>query len=430
MKTTVKNGIVAVLLMATAVMPAFGINASWRTDVEVPGDHFSLEGALELFKKSKSPEEFEKLLNTPETKVNNLDLNGDGDIDYIKVIDRNDGNVHAFILQAVISPTELQDIAVIELEIHSDGKATLQIVGDEDIYGIETIIEPTEEVRINAGTMTASTHVNVWSWPTVQYVYDPLYFAYESPWGWYSRPYWWQPWQPVSYVVYRPYWDSYRPHYTVCHSHRVVYARDFYRPVRRTSETVQDRYRGDITYTRQTRGRDNQYYTPTGHDGRGEERRPSKSSHSRSSDYLAPSSMDRSGDSRLFGKTRTEEPAESTGAQRTDIWSAPRTRTHVNSDREVRTSSPQPSTEHHNRSSHERTQTQTHSVSPPRERTYTPEAHTPSPSTPRESHKPEPRQEQSSPAPHVEVQRGRPSGDGNSGGGSSAPAPVKRGREN
>ena len=59
-------------------------------DWEVPGDNFSLEGALELFKKSSSPEEFERLLNSSDSKVNNLDLNEDGFVDYIKVIDRND----------------------------------------------------------------------------------------------------------------------------------------------------------------------------------------------------------------------------------------------------------------------------------------------------------------------------------------------------
>ena len=57
-------------------------------DAEVPGDYFSLEGALELFKKSSSPEEFERMLNDEDSKVNNLDLNGDGDIDYLRVIDR------------------------------------------------------------------------------------------------------------------------------------------------------------------------------------------------------------------------------------------------------------------------------------------------------------------------------------------------------
>src|SRR6187402_242739 len=96
---------------------------------DVPGDDFSLEGALELFKQSASPEEFERKLNSPEAKVNNLDLNGDGEIDYIRVIDRNQGDVHAFILQSVISKNESQDVAVIELEKLGDGRARLQIIG-------------------------------------------------------------------------------------------------------------------------------------------------------------------------------------------------------------------------------------------------------------------------------------------------------------
>ena len=52
-------------------------------DRAVPGDDFSLEGALELFKKSASPEEFERILNAENSKVNNLDLNGDGNQDLI-----------------------------------------------------------------------------------------------------------------------------------------------------------------------------------------------------------------------------------------------------------------------------------------------------------------------------------------------------------
>ena len=155
---------------------------------EVPGDHFSLEGALELFKQSASPEEFEQLLNSADSKVNNLDLNGDGDIDYIKVIDRNEGNVHAFILRAIVSETESQDVAVIELEKLANGKAVLQITGNADVYGIETIIEPTEEVRINAGTSTARNAINVWTWPSVQFIYSPYYSsAWISPWGWGRR---------------------------------------------------------------------------------------------------------------------------------------------------------------------------------------------------------------------------------------------------
>lgn len=220
---------------------------------EVPGDDFSLEGALELFKKSSSPEEFERMLNSADARVNNLDLNGDGSIDYIRVIDKNRGNVHAFILQAVISENEAQDIAVIELEKLANGKAVLQITGDEDIYGIETIIEPTEEVRINAGTMTSRTVVNVWTWPSVQYIYSPYYSVWVSPWHWRVRPIWWSSWRPIAYYDYYSYWHPYRNYYSHCHTHRVAYARDLYRPYRTTSVVVHNRHHNQVVQYRSSR---------------------------------------------------------------------------------------------------------------------------------------------------------------------------------
>ncbi|HQX44312.1 MAG TPA: hypothetical protein PK209_07155, partial [Saprospiraceae bacterium] len=58
----------------TFVLISFGVR-SQDTDKDqqetgLPGDHFSLQGALDLFKKSASPEEFEKLLNTESNQVN------------------------------------------------------------------------------------------------------------------------------------------------------------------------------------------------------------------------------------------------------------------------------------------------------------------------------------------------------------------------
>jgi hypothetical protein len=230
-----------------------GIAAMGQQDRQtVPGDDFSLEGALELFKQSASPEEFERLLNSANSKVNNLDLNGDGEIDYIRVIDRNEGNVHVFIMQAVLSPTDRQDVAVIELEKLANGKAVLQITGDEDVYGIETIIEPTQEVRVNAGTSTNRTVVNVWTWPSVQYVYSPYYTVWVSPWHWYSRPVWWYSWRPVTYYEYYSYWQPYRYHYSNCHTHRIVYARNMYRPHRTYSSAYYNRHHQQIARYRST----------------------------------------------------------------------------------------------------------------------------------------------------------------------------------
>ena len=82
----------------------------------LPGDNFSLQGALGLLKQSKTLEEFEKKLNTKDNSVNNLDLDGNGKTDYIRVVDLEKDNAHALVLQVAVSKTEKQDVAVIEIE--------------------------------------------------------------------------------------------------------------------------------------------------------------------------------------------------------------------------------------------------------------------------------------------------------------------------
>ena len=278
----------AILSAVAMVVSGWITSYAQEIDTEVPGDHFSLEGALELFKKSASPEEFEKMLNSPDSKVNNLDLNGDGYIDYIRVYDRYEGNVHAFILQAVVSETENQDVAVIELEKLANGKAVLQIIGDEDVYGIETIIEPTREVRAYAGTTSTQTVVNVWTWPSVQYIYSPYYAGWNSPWAWNVRPVWWHSWRPIAYVSYYPIWRPYRSYYSSCHTHRVVYADRIYRPYRTTSVVVRNRHNDQLTR-----------YRSANHDayrnGRTRNEGRSFSYNDRSSTHRAPQRHDNAG---------------------------------------------------------------------------------------------------------------------------------------
>src|ERR1035437_1106049 len=65
----------------------------------LPGDSLNLYAVMDLFQQSKTLEIFENELNDENSKINNLDLNGDGKIDYIKVIDKVDGKVHTITLQ-------------------------------------------------------------------------------------------------------------------------------------------------------------------------------------------------------------------------------------------------------------------------------------------------------------------------------------------
>lgn len=219
----------------------------------LPGDNFSLQGALDLFKRSTSPEEFEKLLNAADSKVNNLDLNEDGNTDYVRVINKKENDVHVFILQALVSSTENQDIAVIELEKTGENNAIIQIVGDADIYGESVIAEPAEE-SANAFNYSAATHgpsayapegivVNVWLWPAVRFVYAPAYTIWVSPYTWVSRPVWYHPWRPMPWYAYRPIRYSYAHRYVVVSVRRIPPARIIYRPVRTTSVTVINRNR-------------------------------------------------------------------------------------------------------------------------------------------------------------------------------------------
>ena len=236
-------------ILFTVLFAALTISLQAQDDVEATGfdgDNFSLEGALELFKKAESLEDFEKQLNTEKNYVNNLDLNEDGEIDYIMVNDNVEDDVHAIVLQVAVSKDETQDVAVIEIEKTGKEEAMLQIVGDEDVYGTQTIVEPYDIEGSSDGSgpdaemSFARIIVNVWLWPSVRYVYRPGYRVWVSPWRWNYYPRWWSPWRPVAWVSFRPHVVRYRTGFGFHRvtTHRVVRAHRVYTPKRRTSTTV------------------------------------------------------------------------------------------------------------------------------------------------------------------------------------------------
>lgn len=211
------------------------------------GDHFSLQGALEMFKSSESLEAFETKINEENSYINNLDLNEDGEIDYIRVVDNMDNDVHAIVLQAVVSGSESQDVAVIEVEKNGAESATLQIVGDELLYGSNMYIEPfdvegtSEGPGPNANYELSRVVVNVWFWPSVRYIYAPRYRVWVSPWGWRSYPKLWKPWKPRSYHWHFHKRKHYRHHYRHAKVHHVHKAHKVYTPHRKSSVRVKQR---------------------------------------------------------------------------------------------------------------------------------------------------------------------------------------------
>lgn len=211
----------------------------------LPGDQLDLKAVLNLFASSNDLESFEKSLNEEKTGINNLDLNADGKTDYIMVEDIMDSTTHAIVLRVATSEKELQDVAVIEIEKTANETAQAQIIGDEELYGANYIVEAGDETSekeapdYRAGVVI----VNVWYWPCVRFVYAPMYRPWRSPWRWGYYPNWWRPWRPVPFYVYQPRVRVYHVHYRRVTVHRTVVAHRVYHPHHHRSAVVRNHYK-------------------------------------------------------------------------------------------------------------------------------------------------------------------------------------------
>ena len=198
------------------------------------GDGLDLYAVLDLFQQSKTIESFEKSLNDSKSKINNLDLDLDGKVDFIKVVtekkDKKDDS-YMFILRVDVSKTESQDVAVILLDRDKDKKVSLQIVGDEDLYGKDYVIEPKGnspvtpnpaykgEEPVTVTVEPSTTNVVVQQAPVVQYVYSPAYVPYYPPYYYGYYPGWFAFTAVVSFGFYAAAWGGYHGGYYGGHYH-------------------------------------------------------------------------------------------------------------------------------------------------------------------------------------------------------------------
>ncbi|MDD9950994.1 MAG: hypothetical protein OXT67_05460 [Zetaproteobacteria bacterium] len=96
-----------------------------------------LKAVGSLLGKAKNTEEFEKLLNSKETGVNNLDLNGDGKVDYIKVEEFHEGDVRGLNLTTEPKAGEVKELATIKIQKKegSPEQAIVETRGNPEYYG-------------------------------------------------------------------------------------------------------------------------------------------------------------------------------------------------------------------------------------------------------------------------------------------------------
>ncbi|HPI68671.1 MAG TPA: hypothetical protein PL003_05560 [Bacteroidales bacterium] len=243
MKKLITTSILAVLVALATTVKAQDYPEEY---LGLPGDNLNLYAVMKLFQESETLEAFERNLNDENSRINNLDLNGDNYVDYITVTDYPDGNVHSIVLRVALDRKESQDVAVFVVEKFSDGSAQIQLIGDEALYGKNYIIEPiynetpnpgymgrsTGAARVTNVTVVSTTPYQVSLWPVIRYIYMPNYVIWRSSWYWGYYPPYWRPWRAHYWHYYYGYhynwYHVYYKHYRHWDYPRYARYNDFY----------------------------------------------------------------------------------------------------------------------------------------------------------------------------------------------------------
>ena len=151
-------------------------------------DNLDLRAVASIFGDSKDLEDFERRLNNPEVPISNLDLNGDNQVDYLRVIETVEGNAHLIVIQSVLGRDMFQDIATVEVEKDRNNRIQVQVVGNVFMYGNNYIYEPvysfTPVIYSNFWVSNYRPYWSTWYWgyyPTYYYAWRPFpIFRYRS----------------------------------------------------------------------------------------------------------------------------------------------------------------------------------------------------------------------------------------------------------
>ena len=190
--------LMTLMLMSTALWAQETITVSAKsTDIS---EGLDLKVVAKLFADAKNLEEFEKMLNNPDSAFCNLDLNGDGQVDYLRVVEMGEGNKRLIVLQAVLAKDIFQDVASIYVEKDEKNEVSVQVVGDEYVYGANYVIEPVYIYR---------PLIYDWFW-------SDAWYAWHSPWYWGYYPGWWYAHSCWAHDWYWHHCYAYHHHHYCC----------------------------------------------------------------------------------------------------------------------------------------------------------------------------------------------------------------------
>ncbi len=227
MKKLICTTILTVLMASAAIA---GRQDNPEEYLGLPGDNLNLYAVMNLFQESETLEAFEKSLNDENSRINNLDLNNDGYVDYLTVSDYVNGEDHTIVLRSVLDRNESQDVAVFTVEKLRNGEVRIQLIGDEALYGRNYIVEPIYAETPNPGyrgrtvyrdnvTVVTTTYYEVAAWPVIRFIYAPHYAIWRSNWYWGYYPAYYRPWRPFFWHAYYGYHSHWYPHYYSYYRH-------------------------------------------------------------------------------------------------------------------------------------------------------------------------------------------------------------------
>lgn len=202
---------IIIVLIGITIMAA----SVFSQDSDLPGQDFDLEALPGVLENVSTFEDLEKAINEEGNDVNNLDLDGNEEVDYVLIQMENEGDTYIAYLRVAMSETEYQDVATIEMEKQSSTAATFQIVGDEALYGKDYILEPeggvvdiSESSSGNSEGKSGPSPYIVPPPPAVRVticvgVFRPGFVLFVSPFGFGRHPVWFRPWRPIGRSSFR-----------------------------------------------------------------------------------------------------------------------------------------------------------------------------------------------------------------------------------
>lgn len=162
--------------------------------------YLDLNAVAAAFAESRSVQEFEQLLNSSRYMINNLDLNRDGWIDYLRVIEMHQGVYHTLLIQACLAPSVFQDVATLVAE-HRPDALYVEVIGDRWLYGPNYVVRPVFIKRPPMWDIYGRPTYAVWS--------SPYYFDHYP--SYYTHP------KPVYLNHYQAYVNTYMTNHHYCH---------------------------------------------------------------------------------------------------------------------------------------------------------------------------------------------------------------------